>query len=87
MPRLFRLTNSMSRCPYGEELTAGFVIPISFIGGGAYILRKPKKQPTLGQGSYMATLEILGEKLGFSAYLIPAKSVAMYMRNVSIHLQ
>ena len=82
MPRLFRLTNSISRCPHGEELTAGFVIPISFIGGGAYILRKPGIQPGLGEGSYMATLEILCKKFGFKAELKPAKSVAQYMGNV-----
>ena len=81
------ITTSIKRCPNGKDLINGMTIPIKYIGGGAYILRKPKKQPTLGQGSYMATLEILGEKLGFSADLIPAKSVAMYMRNVSIHLQ
>ena len=59
--------------------------PIIYFGGGPYVLRKPGKQVSLGHGSYMAAIEILGKKFGFNVTLRPARSVVGYMGNVSIH--
>ena len=79
---MFPLTASVRRCPNGIELMDDATILMTFIGGGPYILRKPGKQVSLGRGSYMATIEILGTKFGFNTVLTPARSVVAYMGNV-----
>lgn len=72
----------ISRCPNGKEQMINATIPIKYIGGGAYIIRQPRKQVSLGRGSYMAALEVLKSKFEFNVDLMPAKSVSMYIRNV-----
>ena len=79
------LNSRVKRCPNGRELMIDANFPIIYFGGGPYVLRKPGKQVSLGHGSYMAAIEILGKKFGFNVTLRPARSVVGYMGNVSIH--
>ena len=74
---------SAKRCPNGKELMSDATIPMTYFGGGPYILRKPGKKVSLGRGSYMAAIQILGTKFGFKSALTPARSVVDYMGNVS----
>ena len=76
------LKYGVKRCPNGKELINDVTIPITYFGGGPYVLRKPGKQVSLGRGSYMAAIEILSKKFGFKTALTPAKSVVGYMGNV-----
>ena len=87
VPEMFPLTNGVKRCPNGKELMIDATILMTYIGGGPHILRKAGKQVTLGRGSYMAVIEILGEKFGFNTALTPARSVAAYIGNVRSSLQ
>ena len=69
-------------CPNGKEQMVGATLPVMYIGGGPYIVRKAGKV-RLGQGSYMAAIEILSTKFGFKPTLNPARSVFAYIGNVS----
>ena len=77
------LRHTATRCPNGKELMKDATIPMMYVGGGPYIIRKSGKKVSLGDGSYMATIQILGTKFGFKTTLTPAKSVSEYMGNVS----
>ena len=76
------LAADVKRCPNGQELMIDATILMSYIGGGPHILRKPGKQVSLGRGSYMAVIEILGKKFGFETTLTAARSVVAYIGNV-----
>ena len=57
------------RCPNGKELMIDVTIPVTYLGGNPYILRKPGQPVSLGRGSYMAAIEILSSKFGFKTVL------------------
>ena len=82
VPDVLPLTNGVKRCPTGTELMNGATILTAYFGGGPYILRRPGKPVTLGRGSYMAILEVIGKKYGFKTVLTPARSVVSYIGNV-----
>ena len=74
------------RCPNGKELMINATIPVTYIGGGPYIVRKGGKVG-LGHGSYMAAIEILSMKFGFKPKLTQARSVLAYIGNVRSYFQ
>ena len=59
-------------------------IPVIILGGGHYIVRNGGK-PRLGQGAYMAVLESLSRKFGFTPVLKPSKGVMMSVETVSTY--
>ena len=69
------------RCPNGKEQMVDATLPMTYIGGGPYIVRKAGKV-SLGHGSYMAAIEILSTQFGFKPVLTPARSVFDYIGNV-----
>ena len=60
------------RCPNGKELIRGAEIPMSFAGGGPFLVRKDGK---LIGGCLVAIIDILGTKYGFMSNLTPGKGV------------
>ena len=68
------------RCPNGKELMRGAEIPMSFAGGGPFLVRKGGK---LVGGCLPAIIDILGTKYGFVSNLTPAKGVNKLTQAVS----
>ena len=77
------LKTGAKRCPNGNDLMVDVTIPMTYLGGAPYIVRKPGRKVGLGHGAYMTAIEILGKKFGFKTALAPATSVIDYMGNVS----
>ena len=68
------------RCPNGKELMQDAVIPMTFAGGGPYIVRKDKE---LVGGCLAAIIDLLGNKFGFLSTRKPAKNFKKLVESVS----
>ena len=71
------------RCPNGKELMRGAEIPMSFAGGGPFLVRKSGK---LIGGSLLSIIDTLGIKYGFTSSMTPGKGVNVVVSTVS-HLR
>ena len=69
------------RCPRGKELMQNTVIPMTFAGGGPYIIRK---EEDLVGGCLKAIIDVLAKKFGFMPSSKPAKNFKKLVESVSL---
>lgn len=80
MRKTFSKFPRQGRCPNGKELMRGAEIPMSFAGGGPFLVRKDGK---LIGGALVAIIDTLGTKYGFMSKLTPGKGVNKVTSSVS----